>query len=127
MSNQNKREGTNWEQQLVRTLQDAGLKAWPLARRGPSDPGDVVVVTPGGDHIIIEARSRERMSVHPELETAKWQTAHADLPFIPAAVVIVWKRMWRKPGNERRTRIGEPVVVMGLADWVEMLTEWGGQ
>ena len=116
-----KRQGTSWEQEIIARAQAEGLEAWPLARRGPSDPGDVVIRSSSGDCVVVEARDRQRMSVHPELAEAKGQTARADLPFIPWMTVIAWKRLGLKEGNVRRSQVGEPVVVLGFNDFLGML------
>ena len=120
MSNPNKAQGTYWEQAIIAAAKDAGLAAWPLARRGPSDPGDLAIQSARGP-IVVEARCRDRMSVHTELEAAKQQTRDAVLPFVPYSVVLVWKRLSQKPGNERRSRVGEPLGVQGLDDWLGLL------
>jgi len=122
MSNPRKAEGTDWEQAIIHDALAKGLQAWPLARRGPSDPGDLVVVDKNGDHWVVEARQRQQMGVHRELAKAKEQTARADLPFVPYSTVIAWKRLEKKGGNERRTAVGRPVVVIDLEDWLDSLT-----
>ena len=123
MSNPNKQSGTNWEQAIIHHARMKGLQAWPLARRGPTDPGDLVIVTPDGDHIVIEARCRQQMGVHRELEKAIGQTAGADLPFVPLCTVLAWLRYELKEGNERRSRVGEPVIVQRVTDWIDMIAK----
>src|SRR5512137_2959765 len=101
----NRDQGTHWEQFIVKVAQACGLKAWPLARRGPSDPGDLAIQTPDGDVIVVEARCRQNMSVHRALAEARDQTDKADLPFVPLCTVLAWKRL-QPTGGERRRQAG---------------------
>lgn len=49
MANRPKKQGTEWESELVRRAHDRGLMASRLAEGGSADDGDVWVINPPGD------------------------------------------------------------------------------
>ncbi len=113
-----KAAGTRFESALARRLGDA----WRLAEGGGKDAGDLAWRLPSGDHLIVEAKRRETLSVHTALAKAKQKAAQANLPFALLATILVWDRPQLKAGNIRRSRVGEPVVVCGLDDFVRLVS-----
>jgi len=109
--------GTRWETALTRRLHDS----WRLAEGGLHDAGDLAWRLPTGDIVVVEAKRRQNLSVHTALAKAKAKSKGADLPFVPLATVLIWDRPVLKEGNERRSRAGEPVVVVGLDDFVTLI------
>ena len=107
-----KQLGTAHETRIVRAAQNAGLVAERIAEGGVHDLGDVRIFA--DQEWIIECKDRERLNVHQTLEKAQ---AKAGTPW----VAVVWRRMTRKAGNERRTQDGPIVVAVDLERFLELL------
>jgi hypothetical protein len=120
LANPGKQAGTRFETEIVRKAETVGLKAWRLAEGGPNDPGDVVIVTPDGDHYVVECKHRQNLPVHEALRKAQEKAAKADLPFMVDGVAVVWKRTLPNPDGGRRIPQGV-VVVLGLDDFLRLL------
>ena len=116
-----KAQGTRFESYLIAHKLRTG-NAWRLAEGGEHDAGDITWRLPSGDHVVIEAKRRENLPVHAALAKAKGKVAAADLPFIPLLTVVVWDRPALKAGNVRRSRVGEPVVIVGLDDFIKLVS-----
>jgi hypothetical protein len=115
-----KAQGTRFETDIVRLAQLGGFQAWRLAEGGGGDPGDVVIVTPSGDHYVVECKHRENLPVHGALEKARLKAAKADLPFAVTDVALIWKRTLPAPDGGRRKPHGT-VVVIDLSDWLRLI------
>lgn len=102
MANRSKAQGTAFETWLVRYFQDAGLWARRLAEGGSNDVGDLEL---GAEDLwTIEAKARANLNAHAALAKAKHKAG-------TGPVALVWKRLTRKQGNQRRSPVGEPVIV----------------
>jgi len=113
--------GTRWESKIVEIAESKGFKAIRLAKMGFKDVGDVLLISPDGDHYIIEAKWRERLNVHETLGTQVQKVAKADLPWLIRHGAVWWKRSRRKPGNESRSPAGPPVVCLTIDDYLDLL------
>ena len=130
-----KDQGTRLETAIVERCKAAGLTARRLAEGGVRDGGDIEVWTnaqgPWGsqvgghrevDCLVIEAKARQQGNVTRWLAKAKKKAANADLPFIPAGVVVWWKRVVPRKGAAVRVADGErEVVVMDVETFLMLL------
>lgn len=121
MPNPSKQQGTAWETELVAAAKAMGYDAWRLAEGGSGDPGDLVVVTPDGDHYVLEAKNRTALNIHDALGKARGKAARADLPFHVAGTAVAWKRLVRKDGKQRREQAGPPVVAITVGEWLSLI------
>jgi len=105
-----KAQGTRFETAIVGTLQAVGFgTARRIAEGGSNDEGDIEFDDAAGEHWIIEAKATANLNVSQTLHKAKIKApAYSN-------VAVVWKRLTRKSGNERRTPDGVPIVV--VLDW----------
>jgi hypothetical protein len=110
--NKPKKQGTEWESEIVRRAKEAGFDARRLAEGGSTDEGDVELVSGGGGRMVVEAKHRSNLNVHKELLKAEGKTKYP--------TVIFWKRLGRKDGNTRRTADGPPVVVMSMETFFDL-------
>ena len=109
-----KAQGTRQETAVVNAALDAGLMAERLAEGGMNDLGDIRIST--DYHWIGEVKDRERLNVHKELEKALEKSGTPD-------TFLVWRRLYRKKGNQRRTQDGPVVVALTLERFLELLKE----
>jgi len=124
MSNPNKQQGTQWEQDNIHAA------TTPDSKPGPSPPRTLRPRRPSMGHPQRRpcdrgSRCRQQMNAHTELDKAIGQVGKADLPFAPWMTVISWKRLALKTGGRRRSRVGEPVVVIRRADFLTLLGSGG--
>lgn len=109
-----KNQGTRWETELCGILTDVfDTEACRLAEGGNNDRGDISFDLAGREWVI-EARDRETMQVHRAAVAAQAKAGNA-------ISAVIWKRKKLKPGNTVRTQVGPPVVIMTLAEWLEMV------
>lgn len=114
MKTRPKAQGTAYETFVVNSALDAGLIAERLAEGGLHDLGDVRILA---DHYWIgEVKDRERLNIHRELEKALAKSGTPD-------TFLVWRRLYRKAGNQRRTQDGPVVVALTLGRFLELLKE----
>jgi len=92
-----------------------------LAEHGQNDAGDLAILLNGEEAIIVEAKRRQQLSAHAALAKAKAKAGKADLPWSVLCTIVVWDRPVLKEGNVRRSRVGEPVVIVGLNDFLGLL------
>ena len=116
-------QGTAWESRLRRIIVDAGFNCWRLPEGGSRDAGDLVFVTDDGSAVVVEAKRRERLPVHETLTAAKVKSAKGEVPGVVKLTVVVWDRPVRVEGRVRRVAAGEPVVIVGLTDFLGLLKE----
>lgn len=103
--------GTALETAVVRACHDAGLVAERIAEGGANDLGDVRVYAE--ETWVVESKARMALNVHEALEKAIGKGG--------PRTVVYWRRMARKPGNQRRHQVGVPVVAMTLDAFLELL------
>ncbi len=106
--------GTREETATVASAQQMGLIAERLPEGGTYDRGDIRILT---DHEWIgEIKNRERLNIHQTLEKAilKAGTRFA---------FVVWRRLTRSPGAQRRHQDGPVIVALTLDVFLELLKE----
>jgi hypothetical protein len=104
--------GTALETFVVRAAQAVGLLAERLPEGGSRDKGDVRIYT---DHEWVgEIKNRQQLNIHKELEAAtrKSETVHT---------FVVWKRMARREGSQRRHQVGPTIVAITLTEFLDLL------
>ena len=111
--NKPKKQGTQFETWLCKELSTyPGIVAERLAEGGSHDVGDIRVTTHSVGTWIVEAKARANLNVHQTLAAARHKAGHD-----PA--VVIWKKLVRKDGSQRRVTDGEPIVVaMTLDDFI---------
>lgn len=114
--------GTEWETKVVELAHRYGCRAVRLAKMGFKDVGDVLVITPSGDHYLVEAKWREQLNVHATLGNQITKAATADLPWYVTGTSVWWKRSRRKSGNERRSPAGPPVVAITIDEYLRLIS-----
>lgn len=114
-------QGTKLETAIARKANDRlGLLARRLAEAGVRDEGDVEIVTPDGGRVVLECKARAALSLH-----EAWAKARKKAPS-DAHVAVVWKRLVRKVGNQRRTAAGPTLVAVPLDDYLDLLASSPG-
>ena len=115
MVNKAKAQGTAWETAVVGRLRAAGFQLADRIKEGGSlDEGDVAFEDRFGENWIVECKARANYNVTQGLAKAKLKAANFRAGKMPH-VVVAWKKLTRKDGNERRSADGEPDVV--IMDW----------
>jgi hypothetical protein len=106
------------ESLVVRAVQDFGLIADRLAEGGSNDRGDVRIFT--DVEWVGEVKDRMNLSVPRALEKAmlKSGTPHT---------FLVWRKMTRRNGSQRRTQDGPVIVALTLPRFLELLAESCGE
>jgi hypothetical protein len=106
------------ESLVVRAAQDFGLIAERLAEGSVNDRGDVRIFT--DVEWVSEVKDRMNLNVPRALEKAmlKSGTPHT---------FLVWRKMTRRDGNQRRTQDGPVIVVLTLPRFLELLAESCGE
>ena len=120
----NRQQGTKWERDIIELAESCGLKAWRLAEHGSNDQGDVIVRTGAGEHVVVEAKCRGNLTVHPAVEKARAKAGHPSVPFDVSLACVAWKRLVSTDG-ERRRQPGRPVAVLDLEDFMRLLARRG--
>ena len=104
--------GTAHETRIVRAAQDAGLVAERLPEGGIHDRGDVRVFA---EHEwTLECKDRQQLNIHRTLEAALTKSADPH-------TAVVWRRMTRPAGNQRRVQDGPIIVAVTLDAFLELL------
>lgn len=112
----NKQQGTAFETWTRRALNALGIEARRLAEGGSYDEGDVEADING--RWIIECKARSSLNIQDTLAKARRKAAGAP-------VILVWKRLVRVQGKQKRQPVsGEPIVViLGWDDFVRLITQ----
>jgi hypothetical protein len=103
---------------VVRIAQDYGLIAERLAEGGSNDRGDVRIFT--DVEWVMECKDRMNLNVPRSLEKA---IAKAGTPH----TALVWRKMTRRNGSQRRTQDGPVIVALTLPRFLELLAESCGE
>lgn len=106
--------GTRLESATVIAAMDAGLIAERLAEGGMRDRGDLRILT--NDEWVGETKDRMQLNIHQALEKARTKSG-------THRTFVVWRRMVRKPGNQRRTQAGPTIVALEVDTFLELLKE----
>ena len=113
-----KDKGTRFETAIVTAARALGLVARRLAEGGMADEGDLELWARDGTRIVIEAKATATLS--PQTVLAK-ATSKARGHGHTGPVALVWKRATVKPGNTKASPDGPPLVIMPLADWLDLI------
>tara|TARA_B100001250_G_scaffold404903_1_gene421527 strand:+ start:1889 stop:2242 length:354 start_codon:yes stop_codon:yes gene_type:complete len=104
MVNKAKKQGTNYETNIVNRLNKVeNFKSQRFAEGGSKDLGDIQLYV-GNEEYFIEAKSRQNLNLHQSLEKAIEKSNNVN-------TVLFWKKLKRKGANKRRTNDGMPEVV----------------
>ncbi len=104
MVNKAKKQGTNYETNIVNRLNDnVNLRSQRFAEGGSNDLGDIQLFVKDEEYFI-EAKSRQNLNLHQSLDKAIEKSGNIN-------TVLFWKKLKRKGDNKRRTNDGMPEVV----------------
>ena len=104
MVNKAKKQGTNYETNIVNRLNKVeNFKSQRFAEGGSKDLGDIQLYVCNEEYFI-EAKSRQNLNLHQSLEKAIEKSNNVN-------TVLFWKKLKRKGANKRRTNDGMPEVV----------------
>ena len=104
MVNKAKKQGTNYETNIVNRLNKVNnFKAQRFAEGGSNDLGDIQLFIVD-EEFFIEAKSRQNLNLHQTLDKAINKSGELN-------TLVFWKKLKRKTNNERRTNDGVPEVI----------------
>ena len=104
MVNKAKKQGTNYETNIVNRLNDhENLRSQRFAEGGSNDLGDIQLFAKDEEYFI-EAKSRQNLNLHQSLDKAIEKSGNIN-------TVLFWKKLKRKGDNKRRTNDGMPEVI----------------
>ena len=117
MVNKAKKQGTNYETNIVNRLnKNENFRSQRFAEGGSNDLGDIQLFYKEEEYFI-EAKSRQNLNLHQSLEKAIEKSGHIN-------TVLFWKKLKRKGANKRRTNDGIPEVVsMSYELFVKLLNK----
>ena len=104
MVNKAKKQGTNYETNIVNRLNKLdNFKAQRFAEGGSNDLGDIQLFI-DDEEFFIEAKSRQNLNLHQTLDKAINKSGDIN-------TLVFWKKLKRKSNNERRSNDGVPEVI----------------
>ena len=104
MVNKAKKQGTTYESNIVKRLnENSNMKAQRFAEGGSNDLGDIQLFVDGEEYFI-EATTRLYLIFHESLGKAIEKSSDEN-------TVLFWKKLKRQGDNKRRTNDGMPEVV----------------
>jgi Holliday junction resolvase len=104
MVNKAKKQGTNYETNIVNRLNKIdNFKAQRFAEGGSNDLGDIQLFI-DDEEFFIEAKSRQNLNLHQTLDKAITKSGDIN-------TLVFWKKLKRKSNNERRSNDGVPEVI----------------
>lgn len=114
----NKKQGTAFETWTRKALNSIGIQARRIAEGGAHDEGDVEAQLDGDTRWVIECKARSALNIQDTLAKARRKAGGAP-------VILVWKRLVRVTGKQKRQPVsGEPIVViLGWDDFVKLITQ----
>ncbi|MFL2648243.1 MAG: hypothetical protein EVA29_02200 [Candidatus Actinomarinales bacterium] len=117
MVNKAKKQGTNYETNIVNRLnKQDNFKSQRFAEGGSNDLGDVQLFVKNEEYFI-EAKSRQNLNLHQSLGKAIDKSGNVN-------TILFWKKLKRKASNKRRTNDGMPeVVTMSYELFVKLLNK----
>jgi len=112
----NKQQGTAFETWTRKALNSLGIEARRIAEGGASDEGDVEAQLNG--RWVIECKATSALNIQQILGKARRKANGAP-------VILVWKRLVRVTGKQKRQPVaGEAiVVVLSWDDFVRLITQ----
>ena len=117
MVNKAKKQGTNYETNIVNRLnKQDNFKSQRFAEGGSNDLGDIHLFVKNEEYFI-EAKSRQNLNLHQSLDKAIEKSGNVN-------TILFWKKLKRKGSNKRRTNDGMPeVVTMSYELFVKLLNK----
>ncbi len=116
MVNKAKKQGTNYETNIVNRLNSvSNFRAQRFAEGGSNDLGDIQLFI-GEEEFFIEAKSRQNLNLHQTLDKAITKSGDTN-------TLVFWKKLKRKDNNSRRTNDGIPEVISMSYDLFVKLLE----
>jgi hypothetical protein len=114
----NKAQGTAFETWTRKALNALDIKARRIAEGGANDEGDVEAQLAGDERWVIECKATSALNIQQILGKARRKANGAP-------VILVWKRLVRVAGKQKRQPVaGESVVViLGWDDFVQLITQ----
>ena len=104
MVNKAKKQGTNYETNIVNRLNKIdNFKAQRFAEGGSNDLGDIQLFI-DDEEFFIEEKSRQNLNLHQTLDKAINKSGDIN-------TLVFWKKLKRKSNNERRSNDGVPEVI----------------
>ena len=104
MVNKAKKQGTTYESNIVKRLnENSNMKAQRFAEGGSNDLGDIQLYI-DDEEFFIEAKSRQNLNLHQTLDKAINKSGDIN-------TLVFWKKLKRKSNNERRSNDGVPEVI----------------
>lgn len=104
MVNKAKKQGTNYETNIVNRLnKQDNFKSQRFAEGGSNDLGDVQLFVKNEEYFI-EAKSRQNLNLHQSLGKAIDKSGNVN-------TILFWKKLKKRDGNSRRSSDGMPEVV----------------
>ena len=104
MVNKAKKQGTNYETNIVNRLNKIdNFKAQRFDEGGSNDLGDIQLFI-DDEEFFIEAKSRQNLNLHQTLDKAINKSGDIN-------TLVFWKKLKRKSNNERRSNDGVPEVI----------------
>ena len=116
MVNKAKKQGTNYETNIVNRLNNvSNFRAQRFAEGGSNDLGDIQLFI-GEEEFFIEAKSRQNLNLHQTLDKAITKSGDTN-------TLVFWKKLKRKDNKSRRTNDGIPEVISMSYDLFVKLLE----
>ena len=116
MVNKAKKQGTNYETNIVNRLNKIdNFRAQRFAEGGSNDLGDIQLYIDDAE-CFIEAKSRQNLNLHQTLDKAINKSGDIN-------TLVFWKKLKRKSNNERRSNDGVPEVISMSYELIVKLLE----
>ncbi|MDA2969852.1 MAG: hypothetical protein O3A48_02865 [Actinomycetota bacterium] len=104
MVNKAKKQGTTYESNIVKRLNEhSQFKAQRFAEGGSNDMGDIQLFV-NEEEYFIEAKSRQNLNAHQSLDKAINKSGSLN-------TILFWKKLKKSKGNSRRSSDGIPEIV----------------
>mgnify|MGYP001317246624 CR=1 FL=1 len=104
MVNKAKKQGTNYETNIVNRLnKNENFRSQRFAEGGSNDLGDIQLFAQDEEYFI-EAKSRQNLNIHQSLDKAIDKSGSVN-------TILFWKKLKKMDGNSRRSSDGMPEVV----------------
>lgn len=116
-TSKSKAQGSRWERWLRRRFRASGFGVEDIHQGKVADIRLWAFGWEAADQIMIEAKDTANLSVHTTLKLARDKAKRNGWD---GMVGLVWQRHLLKPGNQRKTAVGDPVVVVSLADFIRI-------
>ena len=114
-TSKSKAQGSRWERWLRLKFRASGFGVEDIHHGRVADIRLWAFGYESAGQIVIEAKDAANLSVHTALQRARDKARRNDWQ---GMVALVWQRHLLKPGNVRKTAVGDPVVVIALDDFI---------